>query len=109
VTAVIKLAGKLPPEADNNGLDAIAARLTAEPGKFHVLVMVVDCSKIELSTDTGERIPTARIRAIEAVADSAEAWQLVSRAREKRLGRQQLPFEMEGEIRAAFKDAETDD
>src|SRR5712692_3225035 len=109
MTAIIKLAGKLPPEADNNGLDTIAAKLLDDPGRFHVVIMVVDCSKIETQTDTGDRIPTARIRAIETVADLGEAWAMMSRARERRLVRVQLPFEMEGEIRRAFAEPTDED
>lgn len=101
----IRLGGTLP-KGDANGAAAIAADLIAEPHRFKVLLMIVDCRKVTTDNDTGEAIPTARIRRVEAVLppDLPAAEQLMRRALEKRTGRTVLPLGLEDEMRLAFKD-----
>lgn len=101
----IKLDGKLPKEADRNGLEAIHRKLMAEPHQLQAIIMVVDRVSFEHDDDMGDDVPKARIRAVEAVSpdDLSVARQLMDRAREKRLGRVQLPFGLEDEIRTAFR------
>jgi hypothetical protein len=121
-----KLSSGLPKEADRNGLYALAGKLLNDPTERHVVVAVVDCSKITTNTDTGEREATVRVLRIEAVApqDDREAQRLVRRALEHRTSVDVLPIELErdleewfgeftfdpetGEIRTA-PDAEDDD
>ncbi len=95
----IKLDGKLPAEADRNGLDALHDKLMAEPHELHAVIMVVDCKSFERDYDMETDVPKARVRAVEAISadDLPMAQQLMSRAREKRLGRVQLPFGLEDE------------
>jgi hypothetical protein len=71
-----------------------------------VLLLIVDCKKVTTDNDTGEAVPTARIRRVEAVlpADLPQAEQLMRRALEKRNGRTMLPIGLEDEMRAAFRD-----
>lgn len=56
--------------------------------------------------DTGDTLPTARIRRAEVVRrqDLKEAERLVRRALEERSGTTVLPMELEDEITAAFAD-----
>jgi hypothetical protein len=100
------LASKLP-DGDRNGLAAIAGELIDDPEKVHVVIALVDCSKVTTNTDTGDVVPTARIRRIEAIKDPADGKRmraLLRREWERRTGKTVLPFEMEEEMRAAFGD-----
>jgi hypothetical protein len=99
----IKITGTLP-KGDANGAAAIAADLIAEPHRFKVLLMIVDCKKVTLDNDSGEQVPTARIRRVEAVLtqDLGQAEQIMRRALEKRTGRVVLPLSLEDEVRLAF-------
>ena len=62
------IAGALPA-GEANGLAAIARELVDSPNQVHVVIALVDCSKITTKTDSGDVIPTARIRRIEAIKD----------------------------------------
>jgi hypothetical protein len=98
------LAGKLP-EGDRNGLGAIASELVDNPEKVHVVIALVDCSKVTTNVDTGDVVPTARIRRIEAIKggeDGRRMRMLLRREWERRTGKTVLPFEMEEEMRRAF-------
>lgn len=101
-----KMAGKLPA-GEANGLAAIASEMLDNPEKVHVVIALVDCSKITTDTDSGDVVPTARIRRIEAIKDPADGKrmrQLLRREWERRTGKTVLPFEMEEEMRSAFGD-----
>lgn len=92
------------PKGDANGAGVIAADLIAEPHRFKVLIAIVDCPGVTTNFDTGETVPNARIRRIEAIlpADLKFAEQIMRRALEKRTGRVVLPLDMEDEVRLAF-------
>lgn len=99
-----KLAGKLPG-GDANGLAAIARELVEQPHKVHVVLALVDSSRTTTDTDTGEVVPTARIRRIEVVSggqDATLAHTMLRRALEQRTGATVLPFDLEEDLRAAF-------
>lgn len=102
------LSGSLP-QGDGNGLSAIISDLIRDPRKYHVVIGIVDCSKITTKPDSGEVIPTARLRRVEVItaADLNVAESLMRRALDKRTGRQQLPFDLEEDIRSAFGDEDT--
>src|SRR5436190_13777615 len=102
----IAVASKLP-DGDGNGLGVIYGTLIRRPHKCHVVIAIVDCSKVTTNPDTGKVKPTARLRRIEVVTedDLLIAEQLLSRAVDNRLGHEQLPFDLEADIHAAFKDA----
>jgi hypothetical protein len=104
----IKLDGKLPAEADRNGLDALHHKLMAEPHQLQAVIMVIDRKSFEHDDDGDADVPKARVRAIEAISpdDLTVARQLMDRARENRLGRIQLPFGLEDEVRDAFRQAD---
>lgn len=100
------LAGSLPA-GEANGLAAIARDLVEEPNRVHVVIALVDCSKITTKTDSGDVIPTARIRRIEAIKDLEDGRRmrvLLRREYERRTGKTVLPFELEEDMRRAFGD-----
>lgn len=101
----IKIAGKLP-DGDANGLAGLAGDLCDNPHKVHVVIMLVDCKQVLVDQDSGEHIPTARIRRAERIRreDLPTAEKLVRRALEGRSGGEVLPIELEDEITAAFRD-----
>jgi hypothetical protein len=97
------LSGALP-KGDANGLGPIVRTLIDEPHRYHVIMAIVDCAKVTTNNDTGEVMPTARIRRVEAVLgdDLEKAQTLMRRALEKRTGRQVLPLDLEDDIKLAF-------
>lgn len=99
----IKISGTLP-KGDANGAAAIAADLIADPHRFKVLMMIVDCKKVTIDHDSGEQVPTARVRRVEPVLvqDLPAAEAMMRRSLEHRTGRVVLPLSMEDEIRLAF-------
>lgn len=98
-----KISGNLP-KGDANGIGPIVQELVDQPHRFHVLLAIVDCSKISTNNDTGEVVPTARVRRVEVVLppDLKTAEKLMRRALESRSGRSVLPMELEDEITMAF-------
>lgn len=107
----VRLSGALPKD-DRNGIAAIAAALIANPGDVHVIVALVDCVRIVTKTESGDVVPEARIRAIEAfpgaTADGEELRRLWRRAHERRTGEMELPLELEREL-DALKPAPAED
>lgn len=99
-----KLASNLP-QGDANGLSAIARELVDDPHQVHVVVALVDCKKTTTDNDSGEVVPTARVRRVEALADKddlAFAQKMMRRQLERRTGKTVLPFDLEEDLRAAF-------
>lgn len=98
-----KLASSLPG-GDGNGLVAIARQLIDNPHEVHVIVGLVDCKRITTDNDSGEIVPTARIRRIEVIGDQDKdlAAKMMRRALEERTGKTVLPFDLEEDLRAAF-------
>lgn len=99
-----KLSSSLP-DGGANGLSAIAEQLADNPEKIHVVVALIDCSKITTNVDNGDVIPTARIRRIEAMTDPEDNYrlkQLVRRQYERRTGKTVLPFELEQDLNDAL-------
>lgn len=99
----VKLAAKLP-DGEANGLVRILRALTQAPGDSHVVVAVVDCSRITTDIDTGDVIPTARILEIEPLSerDADAALEMLRRAFVRRTGQQMLGLAVDpetGEIR----------
>lgn len=113
--AEIKMSGKLP-NGEADGLSQLAGALVENPHKVHVAVLLLDCKSVTTDQDTGDTVPTARVRRVEVVRreDLKQAEKLVRRALEERSGTTVLPMELEDEITAAFADVdprtgETDD
>jgi len=100
-----KMAGALPKGDRTNGLQHMAAELVAEPWDIRVAVIFYDVSKVTRDMDSGETVPTIRIRRIEPVdepGDGNRLRQVLRRAWERRLGEDVLPIDLEDELNAAF-------
>lgn len=96
----VNLQSSLPAD-DRNGLANLAGKLIDDPEHVHVVVALVDCTKITTKVESGDQVPTARIRAIEPIAqhaDAAEMERLLRRAYERRTGKVELPLELEREL-----------
>lgn len=108
----INLAGRLPRD-ERNGTGVISAAMVNDPESKHVIIALVDCSRIISETDTGEIVPTARIRAIEGFSkdspDGKQAYRLWQRAFESRTGQETLPFELDSELRDIFEKMDDDE
>lgn len=106
----VKLASSLP-EGDANGLVAVHQKLCDAPHEMHVVVALLDCKRITTETDTGELVPTGRVRRIEVITEAQDGKrlvQLVRRAYEARTGQTVLPLDMEDELSALFGDDDGD-
>jgi hypothetical protein len=97
------LSGALP-KGDANGLGPIVRDLIDDPHHFHVVMAIIDCKQVKTNFDTGEVVPTARIRRIEVMlpADLGAAQKLMRRSLEHRTGRTVLPLDLEDDIQLAF-------
>lgn len=97
----IKLAGRLPNDGAN-GLIVAAPGLIRRPGGMRVGIFVFDCESVTTRTDTGEIVPTARIRRAEIVLDQDldEARRMVMRSVEQRISPDGalLPLDFEREL-----------
>lgn len=97
----IRFSGALP-EGERNGLASIAPALVECPDSVHVAVVLLDAVKLTTAVDSGDVVPTVRIRAIEPISahdtDAAELRRLLRRAHERRTGRVELPLELESEL-----------
>lgn len=94
------------PKGEGNGLGAIARTLIDDPQRVNVVIALVDCKSITTDNDTGEIIPTARIRRIEPITDDDKdvAAKMLRRAMERRTGKTVLPFDLEEDLRAVLDD-----
>lgn len=70
VSAVVKVAGKLPGDLETNGLDDQVDDLVDSPHEIRVALVWYDVSKITDETDSGKRIPTVRVRRIEPLGSA---------------------------------------
>lgn len=98
----IKLSGALP-DGERNGLSSIAPALAENPEGVYVAVVLLDVVKLITSVDSGDVVPTVRVRAIEPMgandtADATELRRLLRRAHERRTGRVVLPLDLEDEL-----------
>lgn len=98
MSAVVKLSSKLPGDGEINGLDAQAAWLEDHPDELLVCIAYVDTQKLTIDTDTGEHVPTVRVRRIEPLGTLDQVGKPVraalAAAEEKRTGRSAIPFEI---------------
>ena len=93
----MKLRAALPKR---HGLDSLVAAMVSAPQATHLVVGIIDCSRLTTDTDTGEVEPTARLLHIDVVLDQDHhtARQLLRRALDARDGQTVLPIEAEDEI-----------
>jgi hypothetical protein len=96
----LSLSGSLPAD-DRNGLASIVRQLVSDPEDVHVAIVLLDTKKITTDVETGDVVPTARVRAIEPISgteDGKELERLLRRAYERRTGQRELPLELEREL-----------
>lgn len=98
MSAAVKLGSKLPGETEINGVDAIAAELVDDPEQIRVALVYFDVRKIEDDTDSGDRVPTIRVRRFEPIGTLEDAPKSVrdvmSKAFAERTGRKAIPWEI---------------
>ena len=111
MTALAFLSGRLP-SGEANGLAAIVRQLVDDPADVHVLVVLADCVKVTRLVESGDTVPTVRIRRVEAISDGedrAQMRRLLMREYERRTGQPTLPLDLENDVRAAFDEADPPD
>lgn len=105
MSTVAHLSGRLPA-GEANGLGAIVRELIDDPGRVHVLVVLADAIKVTQLVESGDTVPTMRIRRIEAITaadDRSDLQRLLMREFERRTGKPVLPLELERDVTAAFE------
>lgn len=100
----IKIAAALP-KGEADGLGTIVRAAITEPETVHTIILLVDTKKTTTDIDTGDVVPTLRIRRAEAVtgSDIRDANRLIRRAVEKRTGQATLDIEVEDELEQMFR------
>lgn len=96
MSAKLKLSSKLPGDAEVNGLDSLAATFEDDPETLQVAIVYLDCAKVTIDTDTGEHVPTVRVRRAEPIGTVDQVPQAVrdhmAACESDRTGRTALPF-----------------
>ncbi|MFB9768153.1 hypothetical protein ACFFOS_27500, partial [Nocardioides kongjuensis] len=72
MSASVKLATSMPGDPQTNGVDALAPILVREglgeiDEQLRVGIIWFDTSKVTTNSDTGDHVPTIRVRRIEPV------------------------------------------
>lgn len=104
MTAAAFLSGRLPA-GEANGLAAIVRELVDDPTRVHTLVVLADCVRVTQLVESGDTVPTIRIRRVEAITapdDQEGLRRLLMREFERRTGQAVLPLELERDVQAAF-------
>ena len=86
--APITVAGNLPQDDTYSGIEPLRESLNTDPKQVRYAVIAFDVMHRKAITDTGEMVPTLRIRHIEPAAqeDALEVQKLLERLSEGRLG-----------------------
>lgn len=101
----VRLSGRLP-EGDHDGLASIVRALVDQPTSVHVLIAICDVAKVTTEVDTGDVVPTVRLRRVEVITDAADSHRmrrLLVREYERRTGKEVLPLDLEDELRDALE------
>lgn len=116
VSKSVKLAGRLPGSTENNGLLSVVQELIDSPKADRMFVVWADVLKITEDVETGDHVPTLRVKRIEPMGEVDAASQalreLVMQAAEARLGHTPLPFDetdVDGVQVLSFGDENGDD
>lgn len=98
MSAIVKLAARLPGDAEINGLDSIRDQLLEEPSRLAVALVWFDVARVTHDTDSGTDVPTVRVRRVEPVGTLEQTpthlQKLAEELFEKRTGRRALPFDI---------------
>lgn len=96
MSAFVSLSSKLPGDVETNGVDHIADQLIKDPARIRYAIVWFDVAKTTEVTDTGEIVPTMRVRRIEPLghADAVQPViaEIVEEAVRARTGRAPIPF-----------------
>lgn len=96
MSAVVRLASKMPGDPETNGVDALRPDLLGTPDELRVALVWFDVAKVTIDTDTDEHVPTIRVRRIEPLGTIEDVDPVVrdavQTAVEKRTGRKPIPF-----------------
>lgn len=96
MSAFVRLSSKLPGDPEINGVDALADELIKDPRRIRYGVVWFDASRVVEETDSGDIVPTLRIRRIEPIGDADEVRPEIAAAVEHavrdRTGRTPIPF-----------------
>lgn len=101
----MKLSSGLP-KGPANGLAPFAEQLLDDPTQKIAVVALLDVKSITTDLDTGDAVPTVRVRHIEVVKGDDQTTllqRIMSRALAKRTGKEVLPLDLEDEVAAAFQ------
>jgi hypothetical protein len=97
MSAVVKLGSKLPGDAEVNGVDVTADDLVSNPKVLRTAFVQYDVGQILVDPDSGEQVPTVRVRRFEPLGKADEVSTAITEAYfaavEKRTGRKALPLE----------------
>lgn len=97
MSAVVKLGSKLPGDVEVNGVDATVDDLLDDPQALRAGFVQYDVGKILVNPDTGEQVPTVRIRRFEPLGKNDEVSGAIKDAYfaavQDRTGKQALPLE----------------
>lgn len=98
MSAVVKLASKMPGDFEMNGLDALAEDLIHDGKQLRAAFVVFDVQKVTEDVDTGDQVPTVRVRRFEPLGKADEISQAIrdtyTAAVEQRTGRVALPLDI---------------
>lgn len=98
MSAIVKLGAALPGDYETNGLDQQVDWLLDHPKDALLALVWLDVKEIKVDTDSGDHIPTVRVRRIEPLGAVGEVsdvvQQLAGEAFEKRTGRRPIPFDV---------------
>lgn len=98
MSAVVKLASKMPGDFETNGLDATVDDLIDNPKELRAAFVVYDTQKAVVDTDTGETVPTVRVRRFEPLGKADDISETIraayTKAVEDRTGRKALPLDI---------------
>lgn len=108
VSAVVKLSAALPGDFETNGLDSQREWLLENPKNLLLAVVWIDVKETKIDTDSGEHIPTVRIRRVEPIGEVGEVSdavvKLVGDAFEARTGRKPIPIDIAEITEEAWSD-----
>lgn len=98
MSAVVKLSSAMPGDFEVNGVDAMAEALTLGPKTLRCAVVWFDVKDIKQDVDTGEYVPTIRLRRIEPLGDADDVTKTIRKeveaAMERRTGRTPIPWDV---------------
>lgn len=98
MSAAVKLSSAMPGDFETNGVDAMAQELVDDPKTLRCAVVWFDTKDVKIDVDTGDHVPTIRVRRIEPLGDADDVTKSiraeVEKAMEKRTGRTPIPWDV---------------